>query len=136
MVIADIRHKKQPVTVVAAYDVAADAKKRISLRGARTKYFHVQLSNGCFYLEPRVLVSPKSISAVPLFLVGCAACTINRWLVKPHVPPAFSTITLKMLDKSSTNPEKRALVSAPIDLPVRAPPFLLFNIPQITLPPP
>jgi hypothetical protein len=51
-------------TVVEDYDVAADAKKRISLRNAKTKYFHVQaLSNGCFYLEPRVLVSPQAISA-------------------------------------------------------------------------
>ena len=38
---------KQRLTVLENYDVAADAKKRISLRNARTKYFHVQaLSNG------------------------------------------------------------------------------------------
>jgi hypothetical protein len=40
---------KKRVTVVRNYDVAADAKSRISLRGARTKYFHVMaLSNGSF----------------------------------------------------------------------------------------
>jgi hypothetical protein len=54
---------KQRLTVVEDYDVAADAKKRISLRSAKTKYFHVKaLSNGCFLLEPRVLVSPQAIS--------------------------------------------------------------------------
>jgi hypothetical protein len=79
--------QKRP-TVVEDYDVAADAKKRISLRNAKTKYFHVQaLSNGGFYLEPRVLVSPQAISAR----------------------------SLKMLDKSVTN-LKKGLVSAPIDL--------------------
>ena len=80
--------RKQRITVVEDYDVAADAKKRISLRKARTKYYHVQvLSNGCFYLEPRVLVSPQAISAR----------------------------TLKMLEKSAAN-LKKGLVSAPIDL--------------------
>jgi hypothetical protein len=43
--------------------VAADAKKRISLRNAKTKYFHVQaLSNGSYLLEPRVLVPPQAVS--------------------------------------------------------------------------
>jgi len=83
------RPKRKPrLTVVEDYDVAADAKKRISLRKARTKYFHVKaLSNGCFYLEPRVLVSPQAISAR----------------------------SLKMLDKSAAN-LKKGLASAPIDL--------------------
>lgn len=71
--------QKQRPTVVEDYDVAADAK---------TKYFHVKaLSNGCFYLEPRVLVSPQAIS--------------------PR--------SLKMLDKSVAN-LKKGLASAPIDL--------------------
>lgn len=55
---------KKQVSVVRNYDVAADAKSRISLRGARTKYFHVTaLSNGSFVLEPRVLVAPDKIPA-------------------------------------------------------------------------
>jgi hypothetical protein len=79
--------RKQRLTVVEHYDVAADAKRRISLRNAKSKYFHVQaLSNGCFYLEPRVLVSPQAISAR----------------------------SLKMLDKSAAN-LKKGLASAPID---------------------
>ncbi len=76
------------ITVVADYDVAADAKKRISLRNARTKYFHVKaLSNGSFLLEPRVLIAPD---AVPVR-------------------------TRKMLEQSVTN-LKRGVVSPPIDL--------------------
>ena len=55
---------KKRVTVVRNYDVAADAKSRISLRGAKTKYFHVMaLSNGSFVLEPRVLVAPDKLPA-------------------------------------------------------------------------
>jgi len=80
--------QKQRLTVVEDYDVAADEKNRISLRKARTKYFHVKaLSNGCFLLEPRVLVSPQAISAR----------------------------SLKMLDKAAGN-LKKGLASAPIDL--------------------
>jgi hypothetical protein len=80
--------RKRRLVVIEDYDVAADAKKRISLRNAKTKYFHVKLlSNGCFLLEPRVLVSPEAISAR----------------------------SLKMLDKSVAN-LKKGLASAPIDL--------------------
>jgi hypothetical protein len=79
---------KQQLTVVERYDVAADAKKRINLRNAKTKYFHVKaLSNGAYLLEPRVLVSPDAISVR----------------------------SLKMLDKSAAN-LKKGLASAPIDL--------------------
>lgn len=76
------------MTVVERYDVAADAKKRINLRNAKTKYFHVKaLSNGAYVLEPRVLVPPEAISAR----------------------------SLRMLDKSVAN-LKKGIASAPIDL--------------------
>jgi hypothetical protein len=71
--------QKQRLTVVEDYDVAADAKKRISLRGAKTKYFHVKaLSNGCFLLEPRVLVSPQSISARSLKMLDKSAASLKK----------------------------------------------------------
>jgi hypothetical protein len=79
---------KPKLTVLERYDVAADAKKRINLRNAKTKYFHVKVfSNGAYLLEPRVLVPPEAISAR----------------------------TLKMMDKSVAN-LKKGLASAPIDL--------------------
>ena len=82
------RTKTKQITVVRLYDVAADTKNRISLRGAKTKYFHVKaLSNGCFLLEPRVLVSPQAVSSR----------------------------TRKMLEQSVTS-LKKGLASAPIDL--------------------
>lgn len=79
---------KSGVTIVERYDVAADTKKRINLRNAKTKYFHVKaLSNGSYLLEPRVLVPPQAIS----------------------------TRSLKMLDKSVAH-LKQGQASAPIDL--------------------
>ena len=52
------------ISVIREYDTAADAKNRVSLRGAKAKYFHVrELSNGSYVLEPRVLVSPDAIPA-------------------------------------------------------------------------
>lgn len=79
---------KNRLTVIDDYDVAADAKKRISLRNAKTKYFHVKaLSNGCYLLEPRVLVPPQALSAR----------------------------SLKMLDQSVAN-LKKGLASDPVDL--------------------
>jgi hypothetical protein len=74
--------------VVGYYDIAADAKNRISLRGAKTKYFHVRaFANGCFVLEPRVLVPPRALSAR----------------------------SMKMLDRSVAR-LKKGQASAPIDL--------------------
>ena len=85
---ATTSRKANRPTVIEDYDVAADAKKRINLRNAKTKYFHVKaLSNGCYILEPRVLVPPHAIS----------------------------TRSLKMLDKSVAN-LKKGLASPPIDL--------------------
>ena len=79
---------KKEITVLQNYDIAADAKSRISLRGAKTKYFHVKaLSDGSFLLEPRVLVAPTAIPAR----------------------------TLKMLDRSVAA-LKKGEASAPIDL--------------------
>jgi hypothetical protein len=85
-----VRRRKpiRGITVVADYDVAADAKKRISLRNATTKYYRVKaLSNGCFLLEPRVLVALDAIPAR----------------------------TRKMLDQSVKN-LKDGVASPPIDL--------------------
>jgi len=74
--------------VVGHYDIAADAKNRISLRGAKTKYFHVKaFANGCYVLVPRLLVAPQGLSAR----------------------------SLKMLDKSVAQ-LKKGRASAPIDL--------------------
>ena len=73
--------QKQRLTVVENYDVAADAKKRISLRSAKAKYFHVKaLSNGCFLLEPRVLVSPRAISARSLKMLDKSVANLKRGL--------------------------------------------------------
>ena len=80
--------KTDSIQIAAEYDVAADDKKRISLRNAKTKYFHVKaLSNGCYLLEPRMLVAPEAIPAR----------------------------TRKMLEQSVTN-LKKGRASAPVDL--------------------
>lgn len=65
--------------VVESYDVAADAKKRINLRNAKTKYFHVKaFSNGCYLLEPRVLVPPHVISARTMKMIEQSAGNLKK----------------------------------------------------------
>jgi hypothetical protein len=82
------RKPKTGITVLEEYDVAADAKRRISLRRAKAKYFRVRaLSDGSFLLEPRLLVPPQ----------------------------AMSPRALKMLEQSADN-LKQGLASSPIDL--------------------
>jgi len=87
------RKQTKRATVVRLYDVAADAKNRISLRGTKTKYFHVKaLSNGCFLLEPRVLVPPQALSARTRKMLGQAADNLKKGLASEPIDlSAFTT---------------------------------------------
>ena len=52
------------MSVVKDYNVHIDAKKRVTLRGAKYQYYYVrEYENGCIILEPRELTIPESISA-------------------------------------------------------------------------
>jgi len=77
---------KKDVTVVSNYDVAADAKNRISLRGANAKYFHVlALSNGSYMLEPRVLVPPDAVPARTLKMLNRSVANLKKAKVSPPI---------------------------------------------------
>lgn len=77
---------KQDVTVLLDYDVAADAKNRISLRGAKAKYFHVlALSNGSYMLEPRVLVPPDALPARTLKMLNRSVANLKKGKVSPPI---------------------------------------------------
>lgn len=77
---------KAAPTIVAQYDVAADAKKRISLRHAKTKYFHVKaLSNGAYLLEPRVLAPPGAVSARVMRMLDQSAANLKKGFASPSV---------------------------------------------------
>lgn len=48
---------------VKQYDARIDSKKRITLRGAQTEYFHVsEHDDGTIILSPRTLVHPDQVS--------------------------------------------------------------------------
>ena len=80
------RKHKGGITVLEHYDVAADDKKRINLRGAKTKYFHVKaLSNGCYVLEPRVLVPPHVVSTRSLKMLGKSVASLKKGLASAPV---------------------------------------------------
>jgi len=78
--------RENGVTVLEEYNVAADAKRRISLRRAKAKYFRVRaLSNGCFLLEPRVLVPLKAVSPRVLKMLDQSAQNLKKGLASPPV---------------------------------------------------
>ena len=80
------RKRTSGITVVEHYDVAADAKKRISLRNAKTKYFHVKaLSNGCYVLEPRLLVPPGALSARTLKMLDQSVANLKQGTASPPI---------------------------------------------------
>ena len=70
---------RKDISVLQDYDVAADAKNRISLRGAKTKYFHVlALSDGGYLLQPRLLVPPDAIPARTLKVLEHSVTQLKR----------------------------------------------------------
>jgi hypothetical protein len=80
------KKQKSGPTVVQEYDVAADAKKRISLRSAKAKYYRVRcLSNGSFLLEPRMLVPPQAVSARVLKMLDQSAQNLKKGLASPPI---------------------------------------------------
>src|SRR6266849_5499014 len=81
------KSKQNPrLTVVDRYDVAADAKKRINLRNAKTKYFHVKaLSNGAYLLEPRVLVPLEAISARSMRMLDKSAANLKKGIASAPI---------------------------------------------------
>ncbi len=81
-----LEQKNKKPTVVEEYDVAADAKKRISLRRPKTKYFRVlALSNGSYLLEPRVLVPPQVVPARVLKMLDQSAENLKKGITSPPI---------------------------------------------------
>lgn len=55
------------------YDAKLDSKKRLTIRGARTDYYHVtERKDGTIELSPRELVHPDEISKRTLKMVDKA----------------------------------------------------------------
>lgn len=87
---------RKKIKVLQNYDVVADAKSRISLRGVKTKYFHVMvLSNGSYVLEPRLLVPPEAVSARTLKMLEKSVAQLKKGkasapVTLPELPPGES----------------------------------------------
>jgi hypothetical protein len=73
------RKTRSGLCVLKSYDVAADDKKRISLREATAKYYHVTfLSNGNYVLQPRVLVPPQAVSRRSLKMLHESVANLRK----------------------------------------------------------
>ena len=75
-------------TIIRKYDAKLDSKKRLTIRGTKYNFYHVQeLNDGTLILKPRILVDPNELSEN----------------------------TLRMMDKSMEN-FKKGNVSKPINI--------------------
>jgi hypothetical protein len=53
------------VAVKKNYDVKLDTKRRVTIRSARTEFYHVtEYEDGTIKMEPRVLVSPDMLEQI------------------------------------------------------------------------
>jgi hypothetical protein len=58
---------------IREYDAKLDSKKRITIRGARTEFYHVtEKKDGTIELSPRELVHPDKISEKTLHMIDKA----------------------------------------------------------------
>ena len=75
------------------YDARLDAKKRITLRGAKTMFYRVrEKGDGTIELSPRVLVHPDEISVKTL-------ATIDQSVANMKKGKASKAVDLDELDK-------------------------------------
>lgn len=60
-------------SAVREYDAKLDSKKRITIRGARTEYYHVtERDDGTIEMSPRELIHPDEISKRTLQMIDKA----------------------------------------------------------------
>ena len=50
-------------TIIRKYDAKLDSKKRLTIRGTKFEFYHInEFNDGTIILKPRVLVNPNEIS--------------------------------------------------------------------------
>ena len=73
-------------SVVDEYNAKLDSKKRLTIRGARTEYYHVtERKDGTIELSPRELVHPDEISEKTLEMVDKAIAKFKNGEVSEPV---------------------------------------------------
>ena len=78
-----------PLAVKQNYDAKLDTKRRVTIRNARTEFYHVtEFEDGSVKLEPRVLISPDMLeqidASVKRFKAGQKGTKID-WSKLPEV---------------------------------------------------
>lgn len=73
-------------TALKTYDTKIDSKKRITLRGAKYDYFHVEeFEDGRILLEPRVLAVPLHISENTFSMMDSAVSNLKKGKVSEAI---------------------------------------------------
>jgi hypothetical protein len=81
---------------IKEYDAKLDSKKRLTIRGARTKYYHVtEKKDGTIELSPRELVHPDKVSKRTLEMIDKA---INKFKAGEVSEPVNLDELEKLLD--------------------------------------
>lgn len=71
---------------IKEYDARIDSKKRITLRGASSEFYHVrERKDGTIELSPRILVHPDEISKNTLGMIDSSAKNLKEGRVSEPV---------------------------------------------------
>ncbi len=64
--------------IIKKYDAKLDNKKRLTIRGAKFSFYHVEeFENGAIVLRPRVLVDPDELSKNTLSMMDKSIENLN-----------------------------------------------------------
>jgi hypothetical protein len=74
------------LTPAKEYDAKLDTKKRLTVRGARTRHYHVtEYEDGTVELSPRTLIHPDEISRRTLRMMDQAMQNLSEGTTSPPV---------------------------------------------------
>ena len=78
-VLCGISHRRIVMSsLLKEYDTQLDSKKRLTVRGSRYKYYHVEeFEDGHLELQPRVLIAPFEVSEKTLEMIDASVANMK-----------------------------------------------------------
>jgi hypothetical protein len=74
------------MSTILEYETRLDAKKRITIRGAKATFYHVtERADGTIELSPRVLVHPDEVSEKTLIMIDKSVQNLKNGVVSKPI---------------------------------------------------
>ncbi|CAN2047437.1 conserved hypothetical protein [Candidatus Magnetomoraceae bacterium gMMP-1] len=72
--------------IVKKYDAKLDNKKRLTIRGTKYNFYHIQeFNDGTLVLKPRILVDPNEVSKNTLNMMDKSIDNLKKWNISKPI---------------------------------------------------